>query len=66
MGLYVSSYSTTFAPVVIRLVRQPPLLVLLLYLPQVLPGLKVVQPGVQQGLVHREALAGLDLERTRG
>ena len=42
--------------------REPPYPVLGLDVPEVSPRLVAVQPRVQQALVHREPLPGLDLE----
>ena len=42
---------------------EPPDALLGLELPQVAPGLVLVQPGVQHRLVHRVALPALDLRK---
>ena len=53
--------SIWFPSVVVRLVCEPPEVVPGLQLPHVTPALVVLQPGVQQGLVHGVSLTELDL-----
>jgi hypothetical protein len=56
-------YEKTTLPWVIRLVREPPPSPELVFeLPEIGPGIVRVQPRMEQGLVHRETLASLDLK----
>lgn len=52
-------------PPVVRLVREEPHVDLLLEIPQVAPGLVVLEPGVHQRLVHAVALPHLHLQQVR-